>query len=98
MEKYKPEYLGKVLPDETKAATTFLQDKYEAFNAVYDACKTESANIMDIKTVESSGDSSLSVKVSVSNDQALVNIGENISNMNDENIQISGDVVTADSK
>jgi hypothetical protein len=68
MEQVKPNYLGKVLPPEKDQMTKFLDKQYDAFNTVYDACKSKSAGISDLKNVSSNDSDSLSVKVSADTD------------------------------
>ena len=63
MDKFKPDYLGKTLPDDKDQMTKFLDKKYDAFNTVYDACKDESENIKDVSNVSLDTDDSLSVKI-----------------------------------
>ena len=66
MNKYKPEYLGKVIPAEDPLKMTdMLQNKFEQFSSIYDTCKDMSTNISDIKVVDTSPDL-LSVKISIS--------------------------------
>lgn len=90
MEKYKPGYLGKVLPvDNQNKMTDFVANKYDAFSKVYDTCKTSSENIKDIKSVETS-DNSFSVKVSTDS-ETMQCIKEN---NKDESVNISGDTIT----
>lgn len=69
MEQYKPIFLGKTMPspDNPPDLQSFLSNKYEAFNTVYDACKSESEKIDNIETVSSSDDK-LTVKVSTDKD------------------------------
>lgn len=56
MEKYKPGYLGKVLPEKEPEMKTFIQDQYEQFSDAYDACKDSSENITDVQNVSTSAD------------------------------------------
>ena len=50
MEKYKPGYLGKVIPaDNPSKLTDFVTNQYDAFSKIYDTCKNQSENISDIK-------------------------------------------------
>lgn len=94
MNKYKPEYLGKVVPNESAKITEFVMDKFDSFSKIYDACKDQSESISDIKAVDvgSTDPSSLSVKLSTGSD-TLSKITESIKN--DTTITMSGDVITA---
>lgn len=97
MEKYKPGYLGKVIPaDNPSKLTEFVTNQYDAFSKVYDACKDQSANITDIKVVETenSGTGTLSVKVSTDS-ETMAAIQETAKG--DESVTVSNDVVTAKS-
>lgn len=92
MERYKPEYLGKVIPvDDTSKLTDFVTNKYDSFSKIYDTCKEQSQNISDIKVVGSENDS-LTVKLTCSQDTA-----EQIKKtaLGDNTISIIGDIVTA---
>lgn len=89
MKKYKPEYLGKVIPAEDKdKLTDFLTNKYESFSKIYDNCKDYSEEISDISLVEVEG-KSCSIKVNALN--------ETINNIRDSAIdmEITGDIFTA---
>lgn len=96
MNQYKPEYLGKVIPaDNPSKLTEFVTNKFDAFNKVYDACKKESANISDIKPVNNDNNSSLSVKVSAS-EETLNNVREAVKD--DASIKVEGGVLTANTE
>lgn len=98
MNQYKPQFLGKVIPaDDPSKLTTFCMDKFDSFNKIYDVCKGESAQIDDIKAVESenSEQTSLSVKVSADK-EAVAKIIETAKG--DSSISIKGDVITANVK
>lgn len=89
MKKYKPEYLGKVIPVKDKdKLTDFLTNKYESFSKIYDNCKDYSEEISDISLVEEEG-KSCSVKIIASNETI-----DNISNTAID-IKITGDIFTA---
>lgn len=97
MDKYKPTYLGKVIPADNQAKMTeFVTNKYDAFTKVYDACKEQSENITDIKTVETSNEdpNSLSVKLSTDN-ETMEAIKENTKS--DDTVTVNADVITANS-
>lgn len=95
MEKYKPGFLGKVIPaDNTQKLTDFVTNKYDSFSKAYDTIKDQSENIKDVSVVETSNTdvNSLSIKVSTDNN-TMEAIKE--SSKDDESININNDVVTA---
>lgn len=95
MNKYKPEYLGKVMPvDNPSKLTDFVQNKYDAFSKIYDTCKEQSEGISEISAVDnnSGGSDSLTVKVSASPD-SMSKIIEAAAN--DESVKVNGDQITA---
>lgn len=95
MNKYKPEYLGKVIPaDNPGKLTDFVTNKYDSFSKVYDACKDHSEKIDDIKAVESEGSNETSISIKISTDAETV---ETIKKAigTDSSINIKGDVITA---
>lgn len=99
MKKYKPEYLGKVLPDEGPKRKDFLQNEYEPFSEIYDACKDESEDITDIKNLtEELGSPSLNIKVTTTSEEVLHKLSDKISNDPESNVSISGDVLTSKKK
>lgn len=64
MKKYKPSYLGKLMPVDNKdKMTDFIVNKYEAFNEIYDACKDSSEDISNMTIVESEQKCCLKVKL-----------------------------------
>lgn len=94
MEKYSPGFLGKVIPaDNQSKMTDFVQNKYDAFTQIYDACKDHSEKISDIKPVDipSNDPNSLSVKVSTTDD-----VKKDIKEAG--NVDVSNDIITATSK
>lgn len=94
MEKYKPGYLGKVLPvNNPSKLADFVTNKYEAFSNAYDACKNQSEKIDDVKLVESVEDTnSISIKVSTDK-ETLATIKE--TSINNESVIINNDIITA---
>lgn len=95
MEKYKPEYLGKVIPaDNPGKLTDFVTNQYESFSKVYDVCKDYSDKIDDIKSVnvESTDKSSFSAKITTDMD-TVETIKKAIGT--DSSMNIKGDVITA---
>ena len=96
MKKYKPEYLGKVLPDEGSKRKDFLQDEYESFSDIYDICKDESDNITDIKNVsEELGSQSLNIKITTTSEEVLDRLTEKVATHPDDHISIDKDVIGA---
>lgn len=98
MEKYKPGYLGKVIPaDDPAKLTEFVTKKYDSFSSIYDACKDQSGSISDVKPVDtgSSDPSSLSVKVSTDK-ETMDKIKEAAAG--DDSVTVSGDTITAKKK
>jgi len=76
MQKRKPLYLGRVIPEDPPKIKTFLEDKYEKFSEAYDTIKGSSDQISDIRDV-SSDENSFSLKVTCS-DEALAEIAERV--------------------
>lgn len=97
MEKYKPGYLGKVIPVNDQYKTTdFIINKYDAFSKIYDNCKDQSENISDIKVVEnnnSESNFSLSVKLTTTK-EVVENIKESVKG--DNSIKIDNGTITAE--
>ena len=92
MDRYKPEYLGKVIPaDDATKMRDFVKTKSEMFNDIYDACKESSEKIDDISVVNDKDDS-LSVKVSTDND-SLEAIRQEASSK--ESLTLQGNIITA---
>ena len=93
---YKPEFLGKVMPvNDTSQMTDFVTNKYDAFSKIYDTCKESSLKIDDIKVLESSDNSSLTVKVSTDS-ETLNNIFKE--SKKSESVIVTGDIIMAGSK
>ncbi len=95
MKKYKPEFLGKVIPaDNPSKLTDFVQNKYDSFSRIYEKARDHSEDITDIKTVDTASDnpSSLSVKIST-NKETLGKISAGIEP--DSSVKMNGDVITA---
>jgi hypothetical protein len=95
MDKYKPLYLGKVIPaDNPSQLSDFVNNKYEAFSKIYDTCKEQSSNISDIKVVENGSTNPCSLSVKISTDTTSLNkMKENVKG--NESIEINNDVITA---
>ncbi len=94
MNKYKPEYLGKVIPvNDPAKITDFVENKYDAFTKVYEACKEQSEKITDIKPVDQNSANSLSVQI-IADSNTIANIQE--SNKDDESLTIQDTVITAE--
>lgn len=96
MEKYKPGFLGKVIPaDDPSKLTKFVTKQYDSFSKIYDTCKDQSEKIGDIKVVESGeGDSEDTLKIKVSADKEVV---EKIADTakKDASVTVQDDVITA---
>ncbi len=93
MERYKPGYMGKVIPaDDPAKLTDFVTNKYDAFSKVYDACKNSSDKIKDVTSVETaSGSSEFCMKIST--DSATIK--SIIENKKDDCVSVQGDVIMA---
>lgn len=95
MNKYKPEYLGKVIPaDNPGKLADFVTNKYDSFSKVYDACKNYSENINDIKSVDNETDNKNSISIKLNTDIETVEIIKKAIGT-DSSINIKGDVITA---
>ena len=94
MNKYKPEYLGKVLPEDKIEISDFMQNKYDGFSKIYDVCKCESEKINDIKSIkpDSSNSKSYATKI-VADASALKNICDN---NKDSSVKIDGDIISTE--
>lgn len=94
MENYKPSYLGKVIPvNDTSKLTDFVTNKYDSFSKIYDACKSQSDNISDIKSMATTdGSCALSVKITTGND-TLNAIKEAVKD--DKNVTVDSNIITA---
>ena len=94
MNAYKPEYLGKVIPaNNPSKMADFVENKYDSFNKVYDACKDQSGNIQDIKPVDNnSSPSSLSVQI-VANPDTIESVKESVKD--DDSVTVQDGLITA---
>ena len=92
MKKYKPEYLGKVLPKDQDKITDFMHNKFNGFSEVYNTCKDSSDKINDVKSVEKDTDNKETYAMKVSaDDSVLKDIKEKNTN---QSIDITGDTIT----
>ena len=73
MKRYKPTYLGKVIPDTSDKIKKFMTNKFDAFTEIYNACKNESENIFDFIDVSTDDSESLSIKITTT-DESFDNI------------------------
>jgi len=90
MDQYKPNYLGKVIPaDNESKLTDFVQNKFDAFNDIYETCKNYSEQISDITNI--SNDDNLTIKV-ISSPETMEDIKKNNTR---SNITVDLDVITA---
>jgi len=95
MNKYKPEYLGKVIPaDNPGKLTDFVTNKYESFSKTYDACKDHSDKINDVQAIESESNDKNSFSMKIHTDKDTVEIIKKAIGSNDS-ITIKDDVITA---
>lgn len=95
MEKYKPGYLGKVIPaDNQQKLTDFVANKYDSFSQIYDTVKDQSENIKDVTPVETSNTDPNALSVKVTTDDATMNAIKETAK-DDKSIDINNDVVTA---
>lgn len=95
MEKYKPGFLGKIIPaDNPSKLNKFVTKQFDSFNKMYDTCKDQSDKINDLKSVESNdGESDDTLKVKLSADKSTLDeIAEK--NKNDNSVSIQNDVIT----
>lgn len=93
MNKYKPEYMGKVIPaDDPVKMTNFMSKQYDSFSQIYNVCKDESVNINNIKVVDTNSNDSFSVKISAAK-ETISNIIQKAANS--PTLSVSGDVITA---
>lgn len=97
MEKYKPTYLGKVIPaDDQNKLTDFVTNKYDSFSKMYDTCKDKSDKIDDIKMVETDSSDPSELCVKISTDKETINdIAE--SSKDDDYVTVAGDTITTKS-
>lgn len=72
----------------------FMRNKYEGFSKIYDACKCESENISDIKSIktDSSNAKSYATKI-VADASTLKNICDN---NKDSSVKVDGDVISTE--
>lgn len=91
MDKYKPTFMGQVLPvDNPSKLTDFVSNKYEAFSKCYDNVKSESEKIKEVSSVPTSdGSSEFAMKVSTDSD-TMSRIKENATD-----VSVDGTVVRA---
>lgn len=95
MEKYKPQYMGKVIPaNDPSKLTDFVANKYDAFSKIYDVCKEQSPNIGDIKVVDlnNADNNTLAVKLST-NKNTVDHIKE--ATKDNGSVNIKDDVIMA---
>ena len=97
MEKYKPGYMGKVIPaDDPAKLTDFVTNKYDSFSACYDAVKDQSEKIDNVSPGPSTdGDTAFSMKVSTDSETAS-QIQQSLTD--NTNVSMNGDTVTANVK
>ncbi len=93
MERYKPSYMGQVMPaDDPSKLTDFVANKYESFSKCYDAAKNESDKINGVAAGNSPvGTSEFSMKLATDS-ETMEKIKDGIT---DESVSVSGDMITA---
>lgn len=91
MDKYKPTYMGQVMPvDNPSKLTDFVSNKYEAFSKCYDSVKAESEKINEVSSVPTSdGSSEFAMKVTTDSD-TMNKIKDNATG-----VSVDGNVVSA---
>lgn len=95
MNKYKPEYMGKVIPvNDTLKLSDFVTNKYDAFSKIYDTCKDQSDGISDLKVVEANDGSPDTLSVRVTADSRTLNKIKEVASGN-ESVSVDADVITA---
>jgi predicted nucleic acid-binding Zn-ribbon protein len=94
MKRYKPEHMGRVMPEDTPELTDFMHNKYDGFSKIYDTVKDDSEDISDVKSVKGKDPSKLNVKVSAGK-STLDKINKKIKDSGDSSIQMDGDIITA---
>lgn len=95
MDRYKPGYMGKIIPaDDPVKMTDFVENKYNAFTNFYDVCKEVSDKINEIKVVETSSlpSDTLSIKV-ITDTHTISSIQDKCKT--DPKITVSDFVITA---
>ena len=91
MNRYKPIFLGQIIPaDNESKLTDFVENKFDAFDDIYNICKKYSDDISSISNVSYDGND-LSVKLTCST-EVIEKIKNN--NLNDK-LTVSLDVITA---
>lgn len=96
MDKYKPTYMGQVMPaDDPSKLTDFVSNKYDSFSKAYDAVKDESEKINAVSAAGSAdGSSEFSMKVNADK-ETLDKIKEKVKD--DDSVKVNGDTVTVKS-
>lgn len=96
MDKYKPSYMGQVMPaDDPSKLTDFVSNKYDSFSKVYDAVKDESEKINAVSAAGSTdGSTEFSMKVNTDK-ETMEKIKEKTKD--DESVNVNGDTVSAKS-
>ena len=94
MDKYKPTYVGQVIPaDDPSKLTDFVTNKYESFSKCYDAAKDNSESIGAVSATNvKEGSSEFSMKLDTDH-STLDEIKERVKD--DPSVSVSGDTITA---
>lgn len=95
MKKYEPQFLGKVIPaDDPSKLTEFCAHQYDSFHKIFNACKDQSEQIIDVHTVETKTSDPKSLSVLISADKDTV--GQIVATAKgDPSISFNGNVITA---
>jgi hypothetical protein len=96
MDKYKPGYLGKVIPtDNQQKMTDFVTNKYDAFSKAYDTVKDQSDKISNVCTVETSNEDPNTLSIKVTTDSDTMEAIKSSIPEDDKSVSVVGDIVTA---
>ena len=94
MEKYKPSFMGQVMPaDNPSKLTDFVANKYESFSKCYDAAKDESNKISGVSAANSpDGSTEFAMKVNTDS-ETMEKIKDKVKD--DPSVTVSGDTISA---
>lgn len=93
MDRYKPGYMGQVIPaDNPSKLTDFVVNKYDSFSKCYDNIKDQSEAINSVSPIDTpEGSSEFGMKVNTDH-PTLQKIKEGVS---DESVTVKGDIISA---
>lgn len=93
MQKYKPSYMGQVMPaDDPSKLTDFVANKYDAFSKCYDSSKEFSESINAVSATNVKEGTEFSMKLDTGS-KTMERIKEKV--QGDPSISVSGDTITA---